>query len=386
MDEKKPQAFVLMSFAKELDWAYDDFIRPALEEGGYVAIRADDIDNQQSILKDIVTSIVKSDLIVADLTDDNRNVYYELGLAHALGKRVILLSQDKSTAPFDLLSYRIEEYSDRFDLFPKAKKRLTGLARGAYLGEVSFGNPASDFVPQKQRTSDREPSSASPIPGEQPTRVSEEGLQVVRNDNGVEEEEEEPGVLDLMAQIEQGFANQSKWLKEGANIVVALGSHASESTPTIKELAASNNLQGLRTVFRRTASFYGSKTSELHDINNKLRSSWEHTADALEKRSLHSMAGTEVQTELLPLVQGASAQAAEARDQMAGLTQTVDGLPNVDSIFTRAKRKLARELEVLVAYMDDVASFESRLVAMIEVAGGPSAGRLNGSGEGGGSA
>ena len=385
MNERKPQAFVLMSFAKELDWAYDDFIRPALEESGYVAIRADDIDNQQNILKDIVTSIVKSDLIVADLTDDNRNVYYELGLAHAFGKPVILLSQNKSTAPFDLLSYRIEEYSDRFDLFPKAKKRLTDLARGAHLGDVSFGNPASDFVPQAQRTSAREPSSAFPMSGEQPTRASGEDLEVVRNHGGVEVEEE-PGVLDLMAQIQQGFADQSKCLEEGAAIIVALGDHASESTPKIKEQTASKNLQGLRTVFRQSASFYASKTSELHDINNKLRSSWEHTSDALEKRSLHSMAGTEVQTELLPLVQGASANAAEARKQMVGFMQTVDDLPNVDSMFTRAKRKLARELGVLVAYMDDVASFESRLVGMIEVAGGSSAGRLNGSGEGGGSA
>ena len=71
--------------------------------------RADDIDNQQNILNDIVKSIRSSELIVADLTDPNPNVYYELGLAHAMRKRVVLMTQDLGSMPFDLRSYRTIE-------------------------------------------------------------------------------------------------------------------------------------------------------------------------------------------------------------------------------------------------------------------------------------
>ena len=90
----KPSAFVIMPFDAELDDVYDYLIRGPLSEAGYDVKRADDLLNQQNILEDILLSIVKSDLIVADLSKANPNVYYELGLAHVYGKKVILLAQD----------------------------------------------------------------------------------------------------------------------------------------------------------------------------------------------------------------------------------------------------------------------------------------------------
>ena len=93
-DPKKPRAFVIMPFDAEARPVYQDFIRPTLVNLGFDVSRADDLLNQQNILADILSSIASTDLIIVDLTDSNPNVYYELGLAHALNKPTILLGQD----------------------------------------------------------------------------------------------------------------------------------------------------------------------------------------------------------------------------------------------------------------------------------------------------
>jgi hypothetical protein len=79
-------AFILMPFADEFTDVYKYLITDALQDTGYTVKRADDIKSQNNILGDIIAGIVTSDLIVADLTGANPNVYYELGIAHALNK------------------------------------------------------------------------------------------------------------------------------------------------------------------------------------------------------------------------------------------------------------------------------------------------------------
>ena len=81
------KAFVIMPFDAELNEVYSAFLAPILSEIGYDVRRADDIASQGNILRDIVESIAGADLIVADLTGLNPNVFYELGVAHALRKK-----------------------------------------------------------------------------------------------------------------------------------------------------------------------------------------------------------------------------------------------------------------------------------------------------------
>ena len=116
-------------------------------------------------------------------------------------------------------------------------------------------------------------------------------------------------------------------------------------------------------MLRETAAFFDAKASELHDINKGLRSSWERTSNALERRFQHSMAGPGDQAALLTLASGLSAKALEARSSMVSFRGSMDTVPNVDSMLTRSKRRLAGKVDVLVGYMDDVASFENRLTA-----------------------
>lgn len=104
--------FVEMPFNAKFSGIWTSVIKPTVESLGDKCLRVDDFFTTGSILVDIYDSIKKADYIIADLTELNPNVYYELGYSHALDKKVIILSQDISTLPFDLKHQRVIVYSD----------------------------------------------------------------------------------------------------------------------------------------------------------------------------------------------------------------------------------------------------------------------------------
>lgn len=138
-------AFVMMPFASEFDDVYQSLMREPLVAAGYDVFRADDLLNQANILQDIVGSIANASLLVADLSGNNANVYYELGLAHALRRPVVLFAQDIGEVPFDLRSYRIIPYSTHFSKMNEAISYFKELLSNIDRGTVSFGSPVSDF-------------------------------------------------------------------------------------------------------------------------------------------------------------------------------------------------------------------------------------------------
>jgi len=94
--------FVMMPFGGQLDEAWEDVIRTTVSGVGLKPVRADGIYGTGAIMRDVWIQIVRSRILVADLTGKNPNVFYELGLAHALGRDVVLLSQSMDDVPFDL--------------------------------------------------------------------------------------------------------------------------------------------------------------------------------------------------------------------------------------------------------------------------------------------
>ncbi|WP_035423388.1 hypothetical protein [Asticcacaulis benevestitus] len=77
---------------------------------GMTVNRADDIWIHHQIMQDIVSLIDRSRIIVADCTGKNPNVFYEVGIAHALGREVILITQHIDYVPFDLRHLRVITY------------------------------------------------------------------------------------------------------------------------------------------------------------------------------------------------------------------------------------------------------------------------------------
>jgi hypothetical protein len=116
--------FVIMPFEDRLNPLYDDIIKPVVTAHHLKPLRADEIFKSQSIIEDIWINIKKARLVICDLTNRNANVFYELGLAHALNKEVILITQNLRDAPFDLKHFRIIEYQDTIAGSEKLKKKL----------------------------------------------------------------------------------------------------------------------------------------------------------------------------------------------------------------------------------------------------------------------
>ncbi|MEX2531419.1 MAG: nucleoside 2-deoxyribosyltransferase [Gemmatimonadota bacterium] len=98
----KPFAFTLMPFVAEFDDVYKLAIKPACEAAGAYCERVDEQMFEESILQRIYNQLAKADVVIADLSERNPNVFYETGYAHALGKPVILLTRSASDIPFDL--------------------------------------------------------------------------------------------------------------------------------------------------------------------------------------------------------------------------------------------------------------------------------------------
>lgn len=102
--------FILMPFTAELTNVYDAITSSIGSYCGLTCVKADEISHSGRITEDIWNKINQARFLVADLTGRNTNVFYELGLAHALGKRVILITQNEHDVPFDLKDLRYIRY------------------------------------------------------------------------------------------------------------------------------------------------------------------------------------------------------------------------------------------------------------------------------------
>jgi hypothetical protein len=106
---------------KDLDIVYEDFVKPVIENRCKLScVRGDDLFGSNVIMDDIRSSIARSQLVIADLTDKNANVFYEVGIAHALDIPVLLLAQSMDDVPFDLRHRRVLVYEDS----PRGCKKL----------------------------------------------------------------------------------------------------------------------------------------------------------------------------------------------------------------------------------------------------------------------
>ena len=106
-----PDVFVLMPFKPELKPVYKDHLLPAIEKLGLTIKRADDFFTNNNVMDDIWAAICAARVLIADCTDRNPNVFYEIGLAHAIGKPVVLTTQRAEDVPFDLQSIRYIRYA-----------------------------------------------------------------------------------------------------------------------------------------------------------------------------------------------------------------------------------------------------------------------------------
>jgi tetratricopeptide (TPR) repeat protein len=148
----RPHAFVVMPFGRkqgpdgrwiDFDSIYHDLIRPALETAGFESFRADEESVSGDILTDMFQELLLADLVIADLSIDNANVFYELGVRHSMRKRgMVHIQSGRSYMPFDIFNVRTIPYhcdkNGRPDpeYLEKDRQAITKITRETWASDV----------------------------------------------------------------------------------------------------------------------------------------------------------------------------------------------------------------------------------------------------------
>ncbi|OQY33595.1 MAG: hypothetical protein B6I38_03410 [Anaerolineaceae bacterium 4572_5.1] len=118
--ETRPHAFVVMPFGQkpgfegqiiDFNAIYHDLIKPSLEDAGFEPFRADEETVSGDILTDMFQELLLADLVICDMSIDNANVFYEVGVRHAMRKRgVVHIQSGRAYMPFDIFNVRTIPY------------------------------------------------------------------------------------------------------------------------------------------------------------------------------------------------------------------------------------------------------------------------------------
>lgn len=132
-------------------------IDPIASEKGYKTSRADNISRPGRITKQIVERLLKDDLVIADLTRKNPNVFYELAVRHAVGKPVILMGAIGDDIPFDVAAQRVILYDLDPDNITGAKQELARQISSVESDTFIVDSPIESSIPlEPSRASDTE--------------------------------------------------------------------------------------------------------------------------------------------------------------------------------------------------------------------------------------
>ena len=316
-----------------------------MESVGYEVYRADDIESQQNILKDIIERISGSDLIIADLTGGNPNVFYELGLAHAMRKPVILATQSIEEVPFDLKSYRLLEYSTHFVEIEKSRLKLIDYAKGFLEGNVPFGSPVTDHLPADLE----EPSRATKA---RPPMIAEQ---------------DERGFLDHLDDINSGYGRLAQVIGNVTGAQQEMTQSVEVAAEDLTRIGANpggSSHSAARAVCRRLAKPIGTFNSLLEEANAEYARIAHETEDSLEFVVSFQLEHTNLEdpavAEGLGSLRQLQADVIEARDAYLGLARTMEELPRIERRLNREVTRGSEEIRIMAGNLDKTIASVSR--------------------------
>lgn len=322
-----PTAFVIMPFGARFDPVFKKLISPPLEAAGFEVSRADLTINQHQILKDIVVGIAEADIVIADVTDLNGNVMYELGLAHAMGRRTVMITRDIESLPFDLRAYRATQYSTEFDEAPKLTELIESVARGVLDGSAEFSNPVQDFAPDVLGKSEQ--VSAPPQVPRAPARGQASSEAVA--------EPPPPGLLDVVVELSEEGERLQESTEAISQATVKIGEIVSARSKQIEKTNKNLGAKAapvLRQLMKDTAKDFNAFNGELVPQNELLRESSSkigHLTNSLARlRSTASPDEVERLRSEIESLSAAESRFEEAHTSVTGFAEVLIGLPNME--------------------------------------------------------
>lgn len=142
----RKRCFVLMPFREKLKEIYTEVYKPTCQKNNIDCWRVDEISRPGSITRDIIEGILDSDIIIADLTTKNSNVFYELGIAHSSGNKTIMTAQSRGDVPFDIASYRVIFYEHTLNGCKKLTEKLDMAIKELLVALDRTNNPFQEIL------------------------------------------------------------------------------------------------------------------------------------------------------------------------------------------------------------------------------------------------
>lgn len=323
----QPKAFVIMPFGDDetqksrLKVIYEHF-KKKLYEYGFNTQRADEMPGSQNILDDTIRAIDESNLIVAELTDNNPNVLFELAIGYSLDKPAILLTQGAlDELLFDLSHYRVVQYSSAFDQMMLAEEALR-LGASAFLNgdRAYFGNPVSEYFDRQVKVS-----------------------------TDIEEESADLRLYDYFEQIHEGshlIVEAITNLHNGQQRVTNAMSAATQELTTVQE-----NRPRMR-IMRRVASeveAYASLIDEKIGVYEGELDRQEIAVEAvMQEINLDDDDNREAYTKLVNTFDELVGQIQLASESTDSYKATLQEAPSIERRFNRARTHLIRSLSLLL--------------------------------------
>jgi len=292
-------------------------------------------------MQDMVEGVATADLVVADLTGRNANVYYELGIAHALRKRAILLAQQASDIPFDLTAYRAIIYSVAISAGPPVaiEETLSGslvpLLEAIERGEILFASPFSDFAPLDE----------------------------------MEPELPQVGVLDALARLEQDTPKYVQTMTEIGTLTAEAGAGMNKLTAEMKNPPATGVNQFALIIAAKAGSLWDRQAEQLAPL----------VAERLVPLSLSVEQGmlAEVRAALLgndterlerarTMLRELAAISAESSKSALTLAATTRRVSQWASAMQAPGGRLASVLEQIAAQIDRIAALPDAVDRLVE--------------------
>lgn len=353
----QPKAFVIMPFDVEFTPIYENLIKKPLEDAGFSVARADSFLDQENILGSVIRGITTADLVVADLTTNNPNVFYELGLSHALDKPTVLLAQSINEVPFDLRSYKILIYETHFNKIARLKDRLRQVAKKHINKEIVFRSPLVDFS---------ESSNAPQQSVVSATKLDESSAQT--------KEIEEKELLDYMADAETATNDLTnilnKLLKDNEVVTNRITRHAANM-----QALSNNPAAGSASRFRKISLLAASDMNNFSKKVEDVLPFFENTIDRLSENysGYIQMADPETRDRegLLTFrstMQSLLQSTREANTSLNSYRNSVLelGQRKISKDLSRASRRQADALNGIITNIQRVEAFSIKTLAMVD--------------------